>query len=62
MRSALRKICRELHLECEAGDPVTELIVTKIVDLAKAGELDSDRLCSRMLAELGKDAPTGRAS
>jgi hypothetical protein len=33
-------------------DPVTELVVTKIVALAKAGEYNPDRLCAQVLAEL----------
>jgi hypothetical protein len=35
---------------------MTEIIVTKIVELAKAGELDPERLCIAVLADLD-DAP-----
>jgi hypothetical protein len=52
MRSAFRKVCDALQLSCDANDPMTEMIVMKIVELARAGELDPDRLCSRALVEL----------
>jgi hypothetical protein len=32
---------------------MTEIVVTKIVELAKAGERDPDKLCFTVLAELG---------
>jgi hypothetical protein len=41
MRSAFRKVCDALRLSCDANDPMTDLIVMKIIDLAKAGEIDS---------------------
>jgi hypothetical protein len=52
MRTAFHQICNALRLNGEVDDPVTELIVTKIVALAKAGESDADRLCAQVLAEL----------
>jgi hypothetical protein len=46
------QVCDALQLSCDANDPMTEMIVMKIVELARAGELDPDRLCSRALLEL----------
>ena len=52
MREAFRRVCDILQLDCGRDDPVTELIVTKIVERAKAGELDPERLCIDLLAEI----------
>jgi hypothetical protein len=52
MRSSFRKVCDVLQLRCDANDPATDLIVMKIIEHAKAGELDPDRLCSQVLREL----------
>jgi hypothetical protein len=60
MRSAFRKVCDSLRLSCDANDPVTEMIVMKIVELTKAGELDPDRLCSQVLLELAGRSDGGR--
>jgi hypothetical protein len=35
-----------LQLNCHADDPANDLIVMKIAERAKAGELDPDRLCN----------------
>jgi hypothetical protein len=53
MRSALQKVCQALGLNCAAEDPMTELVISKIVALTEAGETDPDCLCTRVLAELG---------
>jgi hypothetical protein len=52
MRSAFRKVCDALQLRCDANDPATDLIAMKIVEHAKASELDPDRLCSRVLRDI----------
>lgn len=52
MRSAFEKVCEVRKLKCGPGDPRTDLIVIKIIELAKAGEADPDRLCSQALLEL----------
>jgi hypothetical protein len=57
MRTAFYRVCDALQLTGRVEDPITEIVATKIVDLAKAGELDPDRLCSRVLLELGKREP-----
>jgi hypothetical protein len=56
MRAAFRRVCNALHLTCGRDDPRTEQVVLKIVELAKAGELDPERLCIDVLAELGEGA------
>jgi hypothetical protein len=61
MRSAFRKVCDVLQLRCDANDPATDLIVMKIIEHAKAGELDPDRLCSRVLRDIATQAASGRA-
>jgi hypothetical protein len=40
---------------------MTEIVVMKIVELAKAGELDPERLCIAVLADLD-DAPLAGAA
>jgi hypothetical protein len=56
MRLAFYRVCEKLQLG-PVADPLTELLVTKIVALVKAGEVDPDRLCSRVLLELGVPEP-----
>jgi hypothetical protein len=52
MRAAFYRVCDVLQRKCEVGDPMTELIAQKIVDVAKGGELDPERLCDAVLAGL----------
>jgi hypothetical protein len=42
MRAAFYRVCEVLQLSCDREDPLTEVVVTKIVELAKAGERDPD--------------------
>jgi hypothetical protein len=51
MRSAFRKVCEKLRMNCRVDDPATDPIVLKIVEIAKAGELDPDRLCDQVVRE-----------
>jgi hypothetical protein len=53
MRAAFNRVCDILQLSCDREDPLTELVVMKIMDLAKAGERDPDNLCFGVLAEFG---------
>jgi hypothetical protein len=53
MRAAFYRVCEVLQLSCDREDPLTEVVVTKIVELAKAGENDPEILCFTVLAELG---------
>jgi hypothetical protein len=54
MRSAFQKVCDALNLKCDPDEPLVDLIVMKIIDLAKAGEVDSGRICGRVLDDLGR--------
>jgi hypothetical protein len=56
MRAAFQRVCDILQLKCDKDDPMTEVIVNKIVALAKAGEHDADRLASKVLADFADDA------
>jgi hypothetical protein len=53
MRSAFRKVCQKLRMNCTVDDPATDLIVLKIVEIAKTGELDPDQLSDRVVHEFG---------
>ena len=52
MRAAFYRVCEVLQLSCDREDPLTEIVVTKIVELAKAGERDPEKLCFTVLTEL----------
>ncbi|HEX4707484.1 MAG TPA: hypothetical protein VH229_07090 [Candidatus Udaeobacter sp.] len=52
MRAAFHKVCDALQLKCEVDDPMTEIIVNKIVAVSNEGERDADELSRRVLAEL----------
>jgi hypothetical protein len=52
MRAAFHRVCGILQLKGDLDDPMTEIVVTKIVELAKTGELDPERLCIAVLADL----------
>ena len=52
MRAAFHRVCDALQLNCHADDPMTEIVVMKIVELAKAGERDPEVLCIDVLAQL----------
>jgi hypothetical protein len=45
MRAAFYRVCDVLQLSCDREDPLTEVVVKKIVELAKAGERDPEILC-----------------
>jgi hypothetical protein len=49
MLTAFDGACAKLHLR--KGDKLTDLVALKIVDLAKAGERDADRLLTLVLRE-----------
>jgi hypothetical protein len=51
MRAAFRRVCEVLHLDCRRDGPLTDQVVLKIVELAKAGELAPERLCIDVLAD-----------
>jgi hypothetical protein len=53
MRAAFQRVCNALQLDCGREDSMAEIIVMRIMELAKAGELDPERLCIDVLAQLG---------
>jgi hypothetical protein len=55
MRAAFHKVCDALLLNVDVDDPMTEVVVDKIVALAKAGEHDADRLAEHVLNDLIDD-------
>ena len=57
MRGAFYKVCDALLLKGDVEDPVTEIIVDKIIALAKAGEHDADRLAELVLDDFLDDCP-----
>jgi hypothetical protein len=62
MRAAFHKVCDALLLNGDVDDPMTEVVVDKIVALAKAGEHDADRLAEHVLNDLiddGLPPPSG---
>jgi hypothetical protein len=59
MRTAFQKVCAALQLDCKPGEPLTDLIVMKIIEHAKAGETDPDRLCCLVVSELGNQSKSG---
>ena len=56
MRSAFHRVCEVLLLKCDKEDPMTEVIVRKIVAAAKAGEYDTHRLAMQVLNDLTDNA------
>jgi hypothetical protein len=52
MRAAYHRVCDVLKLSGKTDDMMTELVVMKIIELAKGGEPDPERLCNSVLAEL----------
>jgi hypothetical protein len=55
MHSAFYKVCDALLLKGEVDDPMTEIIVEKIMALGKAGEHDADRLAELVLNDFMDD-------
>jgi hypothetical protein len=53
MHKAFDAVCAKLELSTGTGVQVAELVARKIIDLARAGEHDADRLAARVLAEFG---------
>jgi hypothetical protein len=61
MWAAFHQVCGILQLNADADDPMTEIVFMKIVELTKAAELDPERLCIAVLADLD-DAPRADAA
>ena len=63
MRAAFYKVCDALLLNGDVDDPMTEIVVKKIVALAKAGEHDAERLTQNVLNDFiddGLPTPSGK--
>jgi hypothetical protein len=56
MRAAFYRVCDILGLSGDREDPLTDLVVTKIAELAKAGERNPEVLCIDALAALGRSS------
>jgi hypothetical protein len=61
VRSAFYKVCDALLLKGDADDPMTEIIVGKIMALAKADKHDADRLAELVLNDLADDDQAGHS-
>jgi hypothetical protein len=53
IRLAFHRACEALQLQ-GTSDALTEIVATKIIEFAKAGEVDPERLCSKVLSGLGR--------
>ena len=53
MHWAFEAVCAKLQLSMASEDRMTELVGEKIIELARAGEHDADRLAARVLADFG---------
>jgi len=60
MRNAFDAVCTKLELSVGTGDQVTELVALRIIELARAGERDANRLIARTLAEFGVGSAANR--
>ncbi len=56
MQAAYYKACEQLGLSPNS-DPITAILVTKIIDLCTAGESDPDRLCQLVVAYFRAEPP-----
>jgi hypothetical protein len=54
MRLAFQRACEALQLQ-GTSDALTEIVAAKIIELAKAGEVDPERLCSEVLSGLSEE-------
>jgi hypothetical protein len=57
MRLAFHKACEALQLN-DTTDAITEIVASKIIELARAGEFDPERLCNQVLYQL-REQPAG---
>jgi hypothetical protein len=51
MHKAFEQVCARLRLTGAKAIPVVELVAIRIVELAHAGEFDSDKLTATVVAE-----------
>ena len=53
MQWAFDAVCAKLELSTGTGDQITELVARRIIELARAGEREANRLAARTMAEFG---------
>jgi hypothetical protein len=53
MHKAFELACKRLRLRGTKAAPIIELVAIKIVELARAGEFDTEKLVDGVLTELG---------
>jgi hypothetical protein len=51
MLSAFDAVCAKLQLVAGKGDQATDFVALRIIDLAKTGERDADRMTALVLAQ-----------
>jgi hypothetical protein len=52
MCTTLRMVCEALDLECDESNPMTNLVVGKIVQLAQSGDINPLHLSDQVLLSL----------
>ena len=58
MRSAFKIVCDKLGLNCDIDDPMTEIVVSRIVALYQSGHLDDpEALSQQVLADMAGSQP-----
>jgi hypothetical protein len=53
MHKAFRVVCTRMDLKGTKSAPIIELVAIKIVELARAGEFNAEKLIEGVLSELG---------
>ena len=54
MHAAFERVCTRMHLRGTKAAPVIELVAIKIVELARAGEFDPEKMTRAVMAEFGQ--------
>jgi hypothetical protein len=49
VRRAFQKACDVLQVKMGTSDPLTDLVMTEIVELVKAGDFDPEQVCHKVL-------------
>jgi hypothetical protein len=59
MHTAFERVCTRMRLRGTKAAPVIELVAIKIVELARAGEFDPEKLTRAALADFSETATSG---
>ena len=62
MHKAFRVVCTRMDLKGTKSAPIIELVAIKIVELARAGEFNAEKLIEGVLSELGAIGNPARSS